>query len=85
MPATTDLRKDLNLTGEGGIASSWPNLEDGRQIRVFVQDSRLTADEGDNTDMELYKKVLVEGMRDLLAELDPQPHPDVAIRPPVST
>lgn len=64
------LREFLNLTGEGGIASTWPNLEDGRQIRVFVQDPRLTADEGENTDPELYRRVLAEGMRELLKHFE---------------
>lgn len=60
------LREYLNLTGEGGIASSWPNMDDGRQVRVFVQDPRLPADEGDNTDTDLVKRVLMEGMQELI-------------------
>ena len=66
MPVITDLRESLNLTGKGGVASTWPNMDDGRQIRVFVQDPRLSADEGDNPDPELYRRVLVEAMKDLI-------------------
>lgn len=63
------LREFLNLTGDGGIASTWPNMDDGRQIRVFVQDSRLKADEGDNEDGELYSRVIREALTDLLVAL----------------
>lgn len=58
----------VGLDFEGhGIVSSWPDFEDGRKARIFIQDPRLARGkhEGDIVDGKLYRQVL----RETLAEL----------------
>ena len=67
----------FNFTGQGGIVSTWPNFEDGRQGRVFIQDPRLPID-SDSSDIALRRSVIKEFLHTLLNEVtkdwdDPDP------------
>lgn len=60
--------KAIGLDPDGaGIASAWPDFDDGRKARVFVQDPRLRPHfhEGDITELALYRKVLHETLTEL--------------------
>lgn len=68
------VRQYLGLKGPGGLASTWPDFEDGRKGRIFVEDPRLPADEGDN-DPALTRQVIYDFCVEMAEHFKPEEAP----------